>query len=195
VFFYLKSLAYLFNMADIAPGILLISDPFLKDPNFKRTVVFLCEHREEGSFGFVLNKTCDQELGDLIQNAEGIRFPVYIGGPVQKDTLHFIHQCPDLLGGFEVTDGIYWGGDFETVLTLLKEKKLGKNDIRFFLGYSGWSEGQLAGELEEKSWITRDANRKFVFNMNSQQIWKAALADLGGEYSQMVNYPIDPQLN
>jgi putative transcriptional regulator len=183
-------------MADIAPGILLISDPFLKDPNFMRTVVFVCEHREEGSFGFVLNKSFDQELGDLIKDAEGIRFPVYEGGPVQRDTLHFLHQCPDLIpGGIEVVDGIFWGGDFDEVLLLLKEKKLGKNDIRFFLGYSGWSEGQLVGELEEKSWITREASKPLVFSMNTQQIWKAALGELGGEYSQMTNYPIDPQLN
>jgi putative transcriptional regulator len=183
-------------MADITPGILLISDPFLKDPNFMRTVVLVCEHREEGSFGFVLNKTFDQELGDLVKDAEGIRFPVYEGGPVQKDTLHFLHQCPDLIpGGIEVVDGIFWGGDFEEVLLLLKEKKLGKKDIRFFLGYSGWSEGQLLGELAEKSWITREASKPLVFNMDTQQIWKDALGELGGEYSQMINYPIDPQLN
>jgi putative transcriptional regulator len=183
-------------MADITPGILLISDPFLKDPNFMRTVVLVCEHREEGSFGFVLNKTFDQELGDLVKDAEGIRFPVYEGGPVQKDTLHFLHQCPDLIpGGIEVVDGIFWGGDFKEVLQLLKEKKLGKKDIRFFLGYSGWSEGQLVGELAEKSWITREASKPLVFNMDTQQIWKDALGELGGEYSQMINYPIDPQLN
>jgi putative transcriptional regulator len=183
-------------MADAAPGILLISDPFLKDPNFQRTVVFLCEHRDEGSFGFVLNKTYDQELGDLIKDAEGIRFPVYEGGPVQKDTLHFLHQCPDLIpGGIEVIAGIYWGGDFEDVLELLKQKRIGKKDIRFFLGYSGWSEGQLDGELNEKSWIIREASRKLVFNMDTKETWKQALGELGGEYQQMTNYPIDPQLN
>ncbi len=161
-----------------------------------RTVVLLCEHREEGSFGFVLNKSFDQQLGDLIKDAEGIRFPVYDGGPVQKDTLHFIHRCPDkITGGIELTDGIFWGGDFEEVLSLLKAKKLQQNDIRFFLGYSGWGEGQLNGELEGKSWITRPANRQLVFNMNTQQIWKSALEEMGGEYTQMTNYPIDPQLN
>jgi putative transcriptional regulator len=182
-------------MTEPAPGILLISDPFLKDPNFVRSVVFLCEHRDEGSFGFVINKSNDYELGDLIKEAEGIRFPVYEGGPVQKDTLHFIHQCPDLLGGIEVIDGIYWGGDFDTVLSLLREKKLDKRDIRFFLGYSGWSEGQLDGELKEKSWITHEGSRKLVFNPDVQQVWKEALKEMGGEYKQMVNYPIDPQLN
>ncbi len=183
-------------MIDIAPGILLISDPFLKDPNFMRTVILLCEHRQEGSFGFVLNKTHDQELGDLMANAEGIRFPVYNGGPVQKDTLHFLHTAPALIGGsIEVIDGIYWGGDFEEVLTRIKNKQLGKKDIRFFLGYSGWGEGQLANEMDEKSWITRQASRPLVFQTDTVRIWKEALQDLGGEYSQMINYPIDPQLN
>jgi putative transcriptional regulator len=196
LFFQINCLAYLFIMTEPGAGILLISDPFLKDPNFQRTVVFLCEHRAEGSFGFVLNKTQDLELGDLIKDADGIRFPVFEGGPVQKDTLHFLHQCPDLIaGGMEVMDGIYWGGDFDVVLDLLRSKTIGMDDIRFFLGYSGWSDGQLENELKEKSWITREATRPLVFNLNTHEIWKEALGDLGGEYRQMVNYPIDPQLN
>jgi putative transcriptional regulator len=180
----------------ITPGIFLISDPFLKDPNFMRTVVLLCEHQTEGSFGFVLNKASENELGDLIKGAEGIDFPVFEGGPVQKNSLHFIHQRPDVIeGGVEVIDGIFWGGDFELVLELIRSKQVDENDIRFFLGYSGWGEGQLDLELADKSWITREANRKMVFTQNTQQIWKAALKDLGGEYSRMINYPIDPQLN
>lgn len=178
------------------PGILLISDPFLKDPNFLRSVVFICEHRDEGSFGFVINKSVEPELGDLIEGAEGIRFPVYEGGPVQKDTLHFIHQRPDLIpGGAEVVAGIFWGGDFEEVLSLLRSKQLREEDIRFFLGYSGWSEGQLEEELAEKSWITRQASPSLVFNADTNAVWKDALGELGGEYKQMTNYPIDPQLN
>jgi putative transcriptional regulator len=183
-------------MTAAGPGILLISDPFLKDPNFLRSVVFICEHREEGSFGFVINKSIEPALGDLIEGAEGIQFPVYEGGPVQKDTLHFIHRRPDLIpAGIEVVDGIFWGGDFEEVLSLLRAKKINKEEIRFFLGYSGWSEGQLEEELNEKSWITRAASPSLVFNSDPNATWKDALGDLGGEYKQMTNYPIDPQLN
>lgn len=183
-------------MIDITPGTLLISDPFLKDPNFLRTVVLLCDHQTEGSFGFVLNKRYDQSLSELMNDLEGINFPVYYGGPVQVDTLHFLHQRPELIdGGLPLADGIFWGGDFEQVVELLKEKRLKQTDIRFYIGYSGWGEGQLENELRDKSWITGKATRSLAFHRFSDNIWKDALKDLGGEYAQMVNYPIDPQLN
>ncbi len=183
-------------MVEILPGKLLIADPFLRDPNFMRSVVFICEHKIEGSFGFVLNRIYDSYLGELISDLENSTFPVYYGGPVQLDTIHFLHQCPDLIpGGVEVTDGIFWGGDFEVVVQLIKEDRLNNSDIRFFIGYSGWGEGQLEEEMKQKSWITGDGTRKIIFPVNVDNTWKDALKQLGGEYVQMINYPIDPQLN
>lgn len=183
-------------MVGLSPGLLLISDPFLKDPNFLRTVVLLCEHQQEGSLGFVLNKKFGQTIDELIPDLEGYKLPVFYGGPVQPDTIHFLHQRPDLIeGGFFITDGIYWGGDFEQVVSLITNQALSSKDIRFYIGYSGWGEGQLAEELKGKSWITREGLKKLVFHFNPDLIWKDALKDLGGEYTQMINYPIDPQLN
>lgn len=181
---------------DISAGEILIADPFLRDPNFMRTVVFICEHQLTGSFGFVLNKKYEQDLGDLIADLEGNTFPVYYGGPVQLDTVHFLHQRPELIsGGIEVIDGIFWGGDFSDVTELIKTNKLREIDIRFFIGYSGWSEGQLDEEMKTKSWITSQATRPLIFTKHIDETWKRALQQLGGEYEQMVNYPIDPQLN
>lgn len=183
-------------MSDITPGKILIADPFLKDPNFMRTVIFICEHQEEGSFGFVLNKEYDQQLGDLFQDLENFNFPVFYGGPVQLDTIHFLHSCPQLIpGGHEVVDGIYWGGDFEEVVQLIKAEKLTSHDIRFFIGYSGWGEGQLMEEMQQKSWITSDGSQDLIFPDDVKDTWKIALKKLGGEYVQLINYPIDPQLN
>jgi len=182
-------------MVDISPGTLLISDPFLKDPNFMRTVILLCEHQPEGSLGFVLNRPYEQMLGELISDLEGTEIPVYYGGPVQLDTVHFLHKRPDLLGGVEVTDGVYWGGEFDEVVQYIKSGALLASDIRFYIGYSGWGEGQLEGELKEKSWIVREGLKKIIFHKDAAMIWKDALKDLGGEYTQMTNYPIDPQLN
>jgi len=179
-----------------APGILLIADPFLKDPNFKRTVVFLCEHQEEGSFGFVLNRTYEYTLDELITGVEDLKIPVFYGGPVQMDTIHFLHQYPGKIpGGFKVVDDVYWGGDFEAAVNLIRSGDVDTDKIRFYIGYSGWSKGQLSDELKEKSWLTVDATYKIIFHRNIDEIWKDSLRRLGGEYEMMVNFPIDPRLN
>lgn len=183
-------------MVQPGPGILLIAEPFLKDPNFQRTVVFLCDHQEEGSFGFVINRDFGHTLDELMNDMDQLKIPVYYGGPVQMDTIHFLHLYPDkIAGSFEVFNGIHWGGDFETAVELLKEGSIDPEKIRFFLGYSGWGQGQLSEELKEKSWLTAEATRKLVFHKNISEIWKDSLRHLGGEFEMMSNFPIDPQLN
>ena len=183
-------------MIEPAQNTLLIADPFLKDPNFMRTVVFMCRHSDEGSFGFVLNKAVEQTLDQLITGLDGTEVPVYYGGPVQTDTVHYIHQYPDLIPGcYKISDEIYWGGDFETVKTLLNNNQIEFDKIKFFVGYSGWEKGQLAEELAEKSWLTATTTRKLVFTTAPEDVWKESLKHLGGEYEMLINYPIDPQLN
>ncbi|HUR67092.1 MAG TPA: YqgE/AlgH family protein [Chitinophagaceae bacterium] len=183
-------------MVEPASGILLIADPFLKDPNFLRTVVFLCEHKEEGSFGFVLNRQYENTIDELIPDLEGHKLPVYYGGPVQLDTIHFLHQFPDEIpGGQEVMKGVYWGGDFDAIVQLIKKETVDLNKIRFFIGYSGWGTGQLNEEMTEKTWLTVKSTRKLIFETSFTDIWKDALKHLGGDYEMMVNFPIDPQLN
>jgi putative transcriptional regulator len=177
-------------------GTLLIANPFLKDPNFSRTVIFLCEHSDEGSFGFILNKRFPRSLSELLPEANINDMPVYQGGPVQKETLHFLHQYPNLIsGGQEVLSDIYWGGNFESLLINLRNNDLNKARIRFFIGYSGWSEGQLNDEMKEESWLTVKATRKLIFETEPEDIWKNSLKQLGGNYEMMINFPIDPQLN
>ena len=127
---------------------------------------------------------------------EGIKIPVYFGGPVQADTLHFLHVCPDQIPGSQaVTDGIYWGGDFGMVKDLLRKNKLDHRNIRFYVGYSGWGNNQLNEELKGESWITTMAKQDLVFNYDIEDIWKESLKLLGGDYSLMTNFPVDPQLN
>lgn len=182
-------------MVEIIPGTILIADPFLKDPNFIRSVVFLCEHQNEGSFGFVINRPYQQTVGEVVPDLEGCTIPVFYGGPVQQNTLHYIHRCPQQLGGIEVADGVFWGGEFETVQEQLKNGTLDAEQIRFFIGYSGWTEGQLQAEIETKSWIPTHPTIELVFNDSAENVWTEALKEKGGEYVQLINYPIDPQLN
>ncbi len=161
-----------------------------------RTVVLLCEHQTEGSFGFVLNRDFNRTIDELVPDLEGIKLPVHYGGPVQMDTLHFLHQYPDKIpGSYQVTEGVYWGGDFEIAIGLLRNKEIDINKIRFYIGYSGWSGGQLDDEMKEKSWLTTDASRKLIFHRRIDEIWKDSLRQLGGEYEMMINFPTDPQLN
>ncbi len=161
-----------------------------------RTVVFICEHQKEGTFGFVLNKKYEQTLDELINNFDGFSIPVYYGGPVQGDTIHFLHQYPDMIpGGQEVMKGVFWGGDFEMVTKLVQNNEVDMNKIRFFIGYSGWSSGQLNDELTEKTWLTVGGTRKLVFHPHAEEVWKDSLKHLGGDYEMMINFPIDPQLN
>jgi putative transcriptional regulator len=183
-------------MIEPSSGILLIADPFLKDPNFLRSVVFLCEHKEDGSFGFVLNRQFENTLEELIPELVGHKLPVYYGGPVQLDSIHFLHQYPEEIpGGKEILKGVYWGGEFDAVVDLVKKSTTNLDKIRFFIGYSGWSEGQLETELKEKTWLTVKATRKLVFHHDYEQLWKDSLKHMGGDYEMMANFPIDPQLN
>jgi putative transcriptional regulator len=183
-------------MIEPTAGVLLIADPFLKDPNFLRTVVFLCEHKEEGSFGFVLNRQYENTLSELLPDLEGQDIPVYYGGPVQVDTIHFLHQYPaEIPGGVEVLNGIYWGGDFDALIDLLKKEQVERSRIRLFIGYSGWGEGQLESEIAEKTWLTVKATKKLIFHSDHKEVWKDSIKHLGGDYEMMVNFPIDPQLN
>jgi putative transcriptional regulator len=178
-------------------GDLLISEPFLPDPNFERTVILLCEHDEQGSFGFILNKQSMVEFKTVMEEATDFDQKLFIGGPVQQDTLHFIHRSENQLNsGKKIGEGIYWGGDFEKLISLINTKSIDSHDFRFFLGYSGWSEGQLNEELKAKSWIVyRQPSSEKIFDVDPNILWQEALKELGGKFKMFSNYPVDPSMN
>ncbi|WP_229251097.1 YqgE/AlgH family protein [Emticicia sp. BO119] len=179
----------------VGKGKLLIAEPFLGDPNFERSVVLLCEHNSTGSFGLVLNQTTSLHLDDVIENVYG-ELPLFIGGPVEQNTLHFIHRLGNQIeGAVDIGNGIYWSGDFESVKTLINIGKVSENDIRLFIGYSGWSAGQLVDEMNRNSWIVSETDAHFIFDTPADQFWRAILKSMGGEYKVLSNYPTDPRLN
>lgn len=179
-----------------AKGDLLISEPFLPDPNFERTVVLLCEHNEEGSFGFVLNKPSLLKYSDVIEDTS-YNETLYVGGPVEQDTMHIIHVMGELLeGSIDLGNGIFWGGNFEQLQIMISNNQIDPAAFRFFLGYSGWSAGQLEMELKEKTWIISNQARKDqVFDTDPDLLWKQVLNEMGGKFKMISNYPIDPRLN
>jgi putative transcriptional regulator len=180
-----------------ASGRLLISEPFMNDPNFKRSVILLAEHSEEGTLGYVLNHLSDYKLSDVLPDVAYSEMPVYVGGPVANNTLHFIHRVPEKIeGGVEIWDGIYWGGSFETVKELIATFQINENEIKFFAGYSGWTPGQLDVEIEEDTWIVANKfNSELVFNHDEQNVWREVVISLGQRYAHIANFPENPTLN
>lgn len=183
----------------LAPGMgkLLISEPFMEDPNFKRSVVLLTEHGDHGTLGFVINHPSLLMLKDLITDFSESEFPVYYGGPVAMDTLHFIHRCPDKIAdGEEVAKGIYWGGNFEALKALMETGGLNQDEVKFFVGYSGWGMEQLHEEMEGNTWIVSDQfDADMVFSADEEQLWKEVIIHLGPRYAHISKFPQNPNLN
>ncbi len=179
-----------------AKGRILVSEPYLLDPNFERSIILLCDHNQDGSFGFVLNKPSNSNIGELLEGIKNFDLPVFIGGPVEQNTLHFIHRYQALEGAAEICDGIFWGGDFERLLFLLETKQVLPEDLKLFLGYSGWEAGQLDEELNADSWMVSDrVDDELLFETDAEKMWQKALKSMGGRFSVYSNYPIDPRLN
>ena len=176
-------------------GKLLIAEPFLSDPNFARTVILLCEHGSEGSVGFVLNRSTQLTLGDLLPELYTPDLPVFQGGPVQMDTLHMVHRTPIALGGNEIAPGVYWGGSYEALQDMIENNAYNAEDMKLYVGYSGWSPGQLDKEMAEGSWIVTDILPELLFETTPDMLWKEAIRHLGKEYAYLANFPLDPQLN
>lgn len=185
-------------MASLTPskGHLLIAEPsIIGDVSFNRAVVLLAENNTGGSVGFILNKPLDYKLKDFVPEIQS-ELPVYNGGPVEQDNLYFIHCVPELIpGSIEISTGIYWGGDFDVILNLLKNDDLEPHQIRFFLGYSGWDAGQLNQELETNSWVVVPNTYGNIIGKNEVNFWKEKMLELGGEYMIWSNAPENPSNN
>ncbi len=181
---------------EITKGTLLIANVAMQDPNFKRTVVLLCEHNEQGTFGLVLNRPLDLHLSDVLEGFEEWEHPLWLGGPVQTNTLHLLHTLGTRIeGSVEVADGIFWGGDYEEVRELIRLRIANETNLKFFLGYSGWGAGQLEDEMQLNSWYLAKATAQIVFSEPYDKMWRRVLRAKGGDYAYLANFPEDPRLN
>lgn len=178
-------------------GDLLIAEPsIIGDTSFNRSIVLLADFTDEGSIGFILNKPLNYTIKDLIPEIEA-DFKVYNGGPVEQDNLYFIHKIPELIpNSIEISLGIYWGGDFNKVSELIADDKISEENIKFFLGYSGWDNEQLENELKLNSWVVAENTYKSeIIEKSCDSLWKEKMLELGGEYSIWSNAPENPSFN
>ena len=181
----------------ITKGCLLLADPnIINDPYFNRAVILITENSEDEVVGFIINKPLEYNFEDIFSGM-GKDYKIYNGGPVNKDNLYYIHNLPDLIpNSIKVSDNLFWGGDFSDVKNLIKDNKIGSNNIRFFSGYSGWTLSQLNNEIKEKSWII--TNNRFndkILKLKTNEFWKEEIKKLGNDYKIWSNAPENPNLN
>ena len=175
---------------EVKSGKVLLAEPFMLDPNFKRSAVLLCEHSREGSIGFIMNKPLQMRIDELIEDFPEFNSEVFFGGPVQTDTVHFNHNIGDLLDdSVPISRGVYWGGDFEKLKFLISSDMISERNIRFFVGYSGWSEGQLADEMTYGSWIMANMDSNYLFKLQPKELWKKVMYDKGNAYTVISQIP------
>ncbi|MCS7205067.1 MAG: YqgE/AlgH family protein [Leptospiraceae bacterium] len=190
-------------------GNFLISETTMLDPNFKNTVVLMIEHNEDGAFGLIVNRKSNLTLADILPEFQsqrrGSETPIYIGGPVQQEFLFAIHSPlydrSISTTAIEVIKGVYFEPGFRNLEQYFKDdywKDLPLDDkpkIRLYIGYSGWSPGQLEREIQEGSWILHPASTKIIFHPNPEEGWKDALRQKGGIYKIFADTNQDPFMN
>jgi putative transcriptional regulator len=177
-------------------GKILISEPFLPDTFFNRSIVYLTDHSPQGSVGFILNKKLDIKLSSAIVGFEEWNENINMGGPVAPDTLHYLHNLGELIpDSVFIADNIYWGGDIDTIREMISAGKISHSQIRFFLGYSGWSAGQLERELKEDSWIIARVKSDIIMNNRGADTWKRVLRSFKNKYRIWADFPDSPDMN
>jgi len=182
----------MFNDLNPKQGSILIAEPFMLDDNFERSVLLLCQHDNElGSFAVILNQKSQSKISIHIDEFTEIKFPIFIGGPVQTEDIFFIHRVGHLIsGGVPLYEDIYFGGSFEELTYLIKDGRLESGAIKFFKGYAGWQENQLMQELDENSWAVHNRYPSDLpFVDDGENLWKRALIDLGPKYAHVANFP------
>lgn len=180
-----------------AKGSILIAEPFMQDAYFQRSVVLLIEHNQKGSMGFVLNKKLGLIVNDFFPEFEKLpKMPIYLGGPVSSDKLFFIHTLGDLIipNSKKINENLFFDGEFEALKRYIANGHSIEGKVKFFLGYSGWTEDQLANEIEKDSWVVSHVY-ECLFQAEGEEFWKSSISLLGGKYKTWINYPKDPYYN
>lgn len=167
------------------------------DPFFERSVVYLCQHDADGTFGFVLNNPLGLNLHDVLDQHETKDHVLFIGGPVAKNQLFFLHNLGDEINqSLKCGKNIYFSGDFDALTEYVQihgEKDL---KIKFFVGYSGWDENQLQDEINEHSWIAaNNIPETYVFRTDHKGIWKACMELQGSKFKMIAKFPKNPNDN
>ena len=183
-----------YNGEPVAAGKILVSEPFSKDLFFKRTVILLTEYSPAGAFGFILNRPLKVKLSDLLEKVKSGSTEVSLGGPVGSNTLHYLHTLSEIPESIRIIPGLYWSGQLDVLLQQFSDPFLPAGKVRFFLGYAGWSAGQLEEELSRNAWVVTPASISMVMTTEGD-LWSEALRRMDGKYRHWANFPENPSDN
>lgn len=176
-------------------GKVLIAEPRLADDYFNRAVIILTKHNENETIGFVLNNIVSVQLNEIIPNFPQLKAIVSIGGPVAPNSIHFIHTLGNIIPETKcIGNNLYWGGDFDIVTNLISQGKINPQQIRFFLGYSGWGKNQLVNEIKENSWVVSELDVVQIM-AGKENLWSRAVQQMGPRFKPWTIYPASPLLN
>lgn len=182
----------------VAPqqGSILIAEPFLAGSYFNRSIILLASFNENGAVGFILNKKVEFPVENIFVDFPDFDAEIHIGGPVGTDSVYFIHMLGDVIpGSIHIRENMYWGGDFDALKAQIKLGFVNPNQVRFFLGYSGWDHGQLEEEIKENSWLVTDIPEAELMNINENTMWVETVRSMGGKYKMWEHFPENPSLN
>ncbi len=173
----------------------LLAEPLMRDPFFKRSVVLLTEYEENGAFGFILNKPTDIKLDEVLSDFPEFDTTIYLGGPVENDKLFYVHNQGEYIeGSVKIKNNLYWAGNFEQLKEMIENQQIFPNEIKFFLGYSGWGKHQLDEEIKRESWLVDDIDEEDVI-LSDKSLWYNILQRKGGKYKMLSNFPENPSWN
>lgn len=180
----------------IKAGDILIAKPFLQDGHFKRSVLYLCEHNNEGSLGFVINKSHGLILRDIFPHLKNGNFQLFDGGPVSPNQLFYTHTLGSRLSDSQhVTNNVYWGGNFFELSEMIEKGNVSEAEIRFYIGYSGWGAEQLSAEIENDMWFTKPADYNKLIKVNPEELWADELVKINPGFKAFTDFSFDPSMN
>lgn len=195
--------ADIFNLNDEQPqpivGSMLVARPTVGDPCFGRSVIAMIHHDTDGSMGVILNRMTNLCLSDILDNVKLTEeVPVFLGGPVNTEMMFFLHDLgPEVIADAEpLANDLYVGGDYDAIMKYLEEGESIASHMRFFVGYSGWEAGQLAGELERHDWVVLDGiDAQYALRTPHEKMWDDAVMRFGDRYRLWRNWPVEPTDN
>ena len=177
-------------------GRLLISEPIFNDSIFSKSVILLTHYSYNESIGFILNHPTKLYLSHLYKNLS-LDFQIFLGGPVDKQSLYYIHTLGSVIPkSIKISENIYFGGEFNLILKLINNGSISQNEIKFFIGYSGWGENQLDDEIKNDSWIVSNiSDQNICMTKSNEQLWRDFIKEMGDKYAIWANLPKNPSLN